>query len=134
MRSRDPIVVARKNPREDLQTVMTRGKELLAKGTSVIIFPQSTRSAQFIPEDFNSLGVKLAKAAGLQVLPVAIKTDFWGNGKFLKDIGPIDRRKPIHMEFGKPFSIEGNGKEEHNRIVDFISAHLREWKVPSESD
>ena len=112
MRARDPIVVKRENPREDFQTVMTRGKELLAGGTSVIIFPQSTRSAEFIPEEFNSLGIKLAKAAGVQVMPVAVKTDFWGNGKYLKDLGAINRSKPIHMVFGQPFSIQGTGKDE----------------------
>jgi len=127
MRSRNPIVVKRENPREDFQTVMTRGRELLAKGTSVIIFPQSTRSAEFIPEEFNSLGIKLAKSAGVQVMPVAVKTDFWENGKYLKDLGAIKRSRPIHMVFGRPFSIQGTGKEEHQKITEFIVAHLREW-------
>jgi 1-acyl-sn-glycerol-3-phosphate acyltransferase len=127
MRSRDPIVVGRRNPREDFQTVMTKGKQLLAGGVSLIIFPQSTRTVEFVPEEFNSLGVKLAKAAGVQVMPVAVKTDFWGNGKYFKDLGPVDRSKPIHMTFGRPFSIHGSGKEDHQRIIDFIVAHLREW-------
>jgi len=127
MRSRDPIVVKRENPREDFQTVMARGKELLAGGTSIIIFPQSTRSAEFIPEEFNSLGIKLAKAAGVQVMPVAVKTDFWGNGKYLKDLGVINRSKPIHMVFGQPFSIQGTGKDEHKQVIDFIISHLQQW-------
>jgi len=127
MRSRDPIVVKRENPREDFQTVMTRGKELLVRGTSIIIFPQSTRSAEFIPVEFNSLGIKLAKAAGVQVVPAAVKTDFWGNGKYLKDLGAINRTKPIHMVFGQPFSVQGTGKDEHKQVIDFIVSHLREW-------
>jgi len=127
MRSRDPIVVGRTNPREDFQTVMTKGQELLNKGTSIIIFPQSTRTVEFIPEEFNSLGIKLARAAGVQVVPVAIKTDFWGNGKYLKDLGPVNRSKPIHMVFGRPFFIQGSGKEEHKQIIDFITGNLRQW-------
>lgn len=127
MRSRDPIVVGRNNPREDFKTVMERGKELLAKGTSVIIFPQSTRTTTFSPEEFNSLGIKLAKVSDVKVIPVAIKTDFWGNGKFLKDLGPINRKKHIHMVFGKPLSIKGSGKEEHKFIIDFIQTNLNEW-------
>ncbi len=128
MRSRDPIVVSRNNPRQDFQTVITKGKELLARGTSIVIFPQSTRTTKFIPEEFNSLGIKLAKAASVQAIPVAIKTDFWGNGKFIKDVGPINREKHIHMFFGPPFLIEGSGKEEHKRIVEFILANLEEWE------
>ena len=127
MRSRDPIVVRRENPREDFQAVMSKGKELLAGGTSVIIFPQSTRAPEFIPSEFNTLGIKLAKAAGVQVVPVALKTDFWRNGKYLKELGPLDRTKPIHFAFGHPFPIIGNGKDEHRRVVDFIVSNLQEW-------
>jgi 1-acyl-sn-glycerol-3-phosphate acyltransferase len=127
MKSRDPVVVTRKDPREDFQTVMNKGKELLSKGTSIIIFPQSTRMAEFDPEGFNSLGVKLAKAAEVHVLPVAIKTDFWENGTFLKDLGPVSRHKPIHMVFGKHMKIMGSGKDEHKQIVEFIVNNLHHW-------
>lgn len=127
MRARHPISVKRQNPREDFQTVMAQGKELLASGTSIIIFPQSTRSAEFITEEFNSLGIKLAKAAGVQVMPVVVQTDFWENGKYLKDLGAINRSRPIHMVFGQTLSIHGTGKEEHQQIIDFIVTHLREW-------
>lgn len=114
MRARNPIVVSRSNSREDFQTVMKRGQELLSEGISIIIFPQSTRTVEFKPKEFNSLGVKLARTAKVQVIPVAIKTDFWGNDKYLKDLGPIDRSKPIHMAFGEPLSIDGSGKRKMN--------------------
>ena len=127
MRSRNPITVGRMNPREDMQTVLTRGTELLSQGISIIVFPQSTRHIEFMPEKFNSLGIKLAKRAGVRALPVAIKTDFWGNGRRLKDFGPLDRSKPIYMLFGEPMEIHGSGKEQHQAIVEFIQSHLREW-------
>ena len=128
IRSRDPIVVSRSNSREDLLTVMNKGQVLLAEGTSIIVFPQSTRRADFSPKDLNSLGVKLASKAKVQVVPIAIKTDFWKNGKYLRDLGPIDRSKPIHIAFGEPISIDGSGKEEHKQVVDFIGSHLDMWK------
>jgi len=128
MRSRNPIVVSRLNSRADFQTVIKRGQELLAEGTSVIIFPQSTRIVEFISKEFNTLGVKLARNAKVQVIPVAIKTDFWGNDKYLKDFGPINRNKPIHMAFGEPLSIEGSGKEENEYIIQYISSHLEKWQ------
>ncbi|MBK9389588.1 MAG: 1-acyl-sn-glycerol-3-phosphate acyltransferase [Bacteroidetes bacterium] len=127
MLSRNPIVVGRSDPRKDLEAVMNGGAELLAKGFSIVIFPQSTRSLEFKPEEFNSIGVKLAKKAGVPVVPVAIKTDFWGNGKLIKELGPLDRKKTIHIKFGEPFSITGNGKEENSRIISFIQSSLAEW-------
>lgn len=134
MRSRDPITVGRQNPREDLQTVMSKGKEILFGGSSLIVFPQTTRTVEFIPREFNSLGIKLAKSAGVKVLPVAIKTDFWKNGRFIKEVGAIDRSKTILMSFGQPLSIQGVGKAEHNMILDFISTNLREWGVCVHTD
>ena len=130
MRSRDPIVLSRSNPREDLQIVMSKGMELLQKGCSLVIFPQSTRKPGFVPAEFNSIGVKLAARAKVPVVPAAIRTDFWKNGSLIKDLGPIRRKIPIHMTFGEPVRVEGNGKDEHARIVEFIEGELGKWKAP----
>jgi 1-acyl-sn-glycerol-3-phosphate acyltransferase len=127
MRSRNPVVVGRTDPRKDFEAVLNGGAELLSKGVSIVIFPQSTRNVEFRPEEFNSLGVKLAKKAGVQVVPVAIKTDFWGNGKWIKELGPIDSKKPIYIKFGEPFHVSGNGKAENQKIIEFIKASLKEW-------
>jgi 1-acyl-sn-glycerol-3-phosphate acyltransferase len=128
MRSRDPIVVGRTDPRKDFEEVMTKGMELLSKGISIVIFPQSTRSVEFKPGEFNSLGVKLAKKAGVNVVPFALKTDFWGQGKIIKELGPLDSKKIIHFKFGESFPITGPGKAENQRIIDFIQKALKEWK------
>jgi 1-acyl-sn-glycerol-3-phosphate acyltransferase len=128
MRSRNPIVVARTDARKDFEKVMTEGPEILSSGISLIIFPQSTRSNVFVASEFNSLGVKLAKKTGVRVVPVALKTDFWGNGKVIKEIGKLDHKKTIHMVFGEPFSITGSGKEENQAIISFIIENLKKWE------
>jgi len=128
MKSRDPIVVGRRDPRKDLETVMNQGMELLSKGISIVIFPQSTRSLTFKPEDFNSLGVKLAKRAGVKIVPIALKTDFWGQGKIIKELGPLDSSKPIYIKFGEPFHVTGSGKDENQRVIDFITSSLEKWE------
>jgi len=127
MRSRDPIIVGRTDPRKDLEAVMTGGLELLSKGISLIIFPQSTRSVDFKAEEFNTLGVKLARKAAVHVVPVALKTDFWGNGKLIRELGPLDSSKTIHFRFGEPFTVTGSGREENQKIIDFIKGSLKEW-------
>lgn len=121
------IGVSRQNPREDLRKVLSEGEAYIKKGYSVVIFPQATRSAIFNPASFNSLGVKLAKRAGVPVVPVALKTDFQGNGRFIKDMGPVDPCKKIFVEFGKPLEVGGNDSETHRIIVEFIVNNLKKW-------
>jgi len=124
MRNRNPIVVGRANPREDLRTVLEEGQNRLNANISVIIFPQTTRSINFDPQTFNSLGVKLAKRGKVPVIPVALKTDAWGNGRKFKDFGKIRPAKLVHISFGDPLLVQGSGKEEHKYVVDFIAKKL----------
>ncbi|MBN1865122.1 MAG: 1-acyl-sn-glycerol-3-phosphate acyltransferase [Victivallales bacterium] len=128
MRTRDPVAVSRRDPKEDFKAVMSQGKEKLGFGTSLVIFPQSTRMQQFSPKNFNTIGIKLAKSTGVPIVPFALKTDFWGKGWLLKDFGPVNRSNQVYIEFGEPFRVAGNGKEEHQRIIDFIKSRLEEWE------
>jgi 1-acyl-sn-glycerol-3-phosphate acyltransferase len=127
MRARNPITVGRTNPRDDLKAVFEGGEERLKAGISIVIFPQTTRTELFDPEQFNTIGIKLAKRAGVPVVPIALKTDAWGNGKRFKDFGEIDPSKKVWFEFGRPLTIAGRGDEEHQLIIDFISRRLKEW-------
>jgi len=120
MRSRDPIVVGRTNPREDLKAVMEGGLKRLNDGTSVLIFPQTTRTTELDPKAFNTIGIKLAKRAGVPVIPFALKTDAWGIGRWIKDFGKIDPSKQVSFWFGNPIAIDGKGKDEHESILQFI--------------
>ncbi|MGO9377754.1 MAG: lysophospholipid acyltransferase family protein [Dissulfurispiraceae bacterium] len=129
MRSRNPITVGRTNPREDLKAVLDGGTEILASGRSLVLFPQTTRAAAFNPKEFNTIGVKLAKRANVPVVPIALKTDAWGNGNMLKDFGKIDPSKKVYFSFGEPMTIKNRGVEEHNAIIAFIEEKLREWET-----
>ena len=72
--------------------------------------------------------MKLAKNASVPVIPLALRTDFLANGKLVKDLGPIRRNCPVWFKFGEPImNVEGNGKAEHNQIVEFITQNLKEW-------
>ena len=128
MQSRNPIVVGRVNPRDDLKTVMTEGVRRLEDGYSIIIFPQHTRAVKFDPEAFNSIAIKLARKAGVKVVPVALLTWAWSQGKIHKDFGPIIPSRPIHFAIGEPLEVTGKGQEEHEQVVAFIQQHLAEWE------
>ena len=123
----NPISVTRSNPREDLKTVFNKGCDLISKGYSIIIFPQTTRSTLFDSTSFNSLGVKLAKRAMVPVVPIALKTDFQCNGRILKDMGMVNPGKMLYFKFGNPISIEGKPQAVHEKVVQFIANNLSEW-------
>ncbi len=122
-----PISVKRENPREDFKTLMEEGPVVLNEGRSIVVFPQATRSAVFKPAQFNTLGAKLAKKAGVPLLPLALKTDFHGLGRIVRDFGPVNHDKPVHFAFGPPIEVSGNGREAHEASVEFIANTFAGW-------
>lgn len=128
LNSMKAIGVSRTNPREDLKKVLTEGKRVLSEGRSMIVFPQSTRTRVFDREQFNSIGVKLAKSAGVPVVPMALKTDFLENGKLIRDLGPLKPEREVYFEFGPAMDIEGNGQAQQQYVEDFIAAAFERWK------
>jgi 1-acyl-sn-glycerol-3-phosphate acyltransferase len=130
MLSREPIVVGRENPREDLKAVLEGGIERLRAGISVVIFPQRTRKVAFDRSEFNTIGVKLARRAGVPVVPLALKTDAWSNGKRLKDFGPFVPGRDVEFAFGKVVDPHIGDRAVHAAVIAFIETHLRQWGVP----
>jgi 1-acyl-sn-glycerol-3-phosphate acyltransferase len=130
--ARDPIAVARVNPREDLKAVISGGVDRLQRGISIVVFPQTTRADVFDPKQFNTIGIKLAVRAGVPVVPVALKTDAWGNGKWIKDLGPIDRSKKVRFAFGPPIEITDRGAQQHREVIAFIESKLKQWESQQE--
>jgi 1-acyl-sn-glycerol-3-phosphate acyltransferase len=127
MRSRNPIAVSRSNPRQDLKTVLEEGSARLRAGVSVIVFPQTTRSHSFDRQQMSSIGVKLAKKAGVPVVPIALKSDCWNNGSLVKDCGRLDPSKTAYFRFGKAITVEGKGDAEQEATCDFIEKALQQW-------
>lgn len=127
MKAVDPITVTRINPREDLKRVLEDGCVKISQGRSIIVFPQTTRKIEFIEAEFNTIGIKLAKRANVPVIPFALKTDAWHNGKLIKDFGPIDSAKKVYFSFGEPIHIESKGDREHKLVVNFISEKIKQF-------
>ena len=128
MQSRNPVAVSRTNARQDFKVVMSEGVERLGSGVSVIVFPQTTRSHLFDPEQMSSIGVKLAKKAGVPVIPVALRTDCWQNGAWIKDFGRLDVSRAAHYSFGAPIPVVGKGDEEQAEVNAFIVSELKRWE------
>ena len=125
LRNLSAIGVTRSNPREDFRIVMEEGAERLARGISVLVFPQSRRNAVFDRSAFNTIAVKLAKRAGVPVIPVALRTDFHGLGAVLKDFGRLDRSKAMHFCLGPPMVVGARDRDAHHEVVAYLEQELR---------
>ncbi len=66
------IVINRASAKEAMQLVHERGKEWLAKGASVAIFPEGTRSKDGEIHNFKAGAFLLAKDAGAPILPIVL--------------------------------------------------------------
>ena len=66
------IVINRASAKEAMQLVHTRGKEWLAKGASVSIFPEGTRSKDGQIHNFKAGAFILAKDAEVPILPIVL--------------------------------------------------------------
>ena len=129
LRALKPIEVNRKDPREDLRQVMEQGVARLKSGRSVLIFPQATRSRELSRSRFNTLAVKLARRGGVPLVPVALRTDFAGVGRMVRDVGPVDPSKPVIFSCGKPIDASDQ-RAAHAECFAFIEKHFREWGLP----
>lgn len=76
-----------------LKQVIARGKQRLAEGYTVVIFPEGTRAAPGLKREYKIGGAWLATAAGVPAVPVALDSgECWGRNAFLKRPGTVTVR------------------------------------------
>ena len=90
------------------------------------------RAAKFDPARFNTIGVKLARKAGVPIVPFALETSAWGVGKWFSDVGRIDPSRRARFAFGEPIEVQGRGTEEQEAIIRFIVEKLAMWSAGRE--
>ena len=62
------------------------------------------------------------------VVPLALVTDAWGNGRWIKEFGKIHIDREVHFAFGEPIAAPGRGSKAHDQVVVFIRRMLAEWE------
>ena len=102
-----PIAIDRGRPRQALKAVQAQGKERLAEGISVIVFPEGTRVDPGEERRFSNGAAELAIKAGVKALPVAHNAgQHWPGRRFLKLPGTID------LVIGPPIDTAGKHARE----------------------
>lgn len=115
------ISIDRKAGKEALRLVAEQGKDRLARGISVIIFPEGTRMAPGEHRPFQVGGAFLATRCGATVVPVAHNAgEVWGKNAFVKQPGTVT------VSIGPAFSTAGMKPQEVNQRVEaWIEAEMR---------
>jgi 1-acyl-sn-glycerol-3-phosphate acyltransferase len=88
-----PIAIDRSRGMAALRAIAKRGRERLAQGFWVVVFPEGTRVAPGASKDYHPGGAWLACASGALVVPVAHNAGlFWPRNAFLKRPGTVTVR------------------------------------------
>ena len=102
-----PIAIDRSNPRAALRGILSQGKQRLAEGNNVLLYPEGTRMAVGETGTYGRSGTAMAIAAQVPLLPIAHNAGTcWPAHKFLKYPGTI------HVVIGKPMpTIDADSKQ-----------------------
>jgi len=101
--------------------VVAQGKELLARGVWIIMFPEGTRIPRGQAGTYKTGGTRLAVATGAPVIPVAVSSaKCWPRKAFIKRPGVVD------VSIGRPIPSAGREPIELMREVEaWIEAEMR---------
>ena len=117
----DMIHIDRSKRAEAWNKVAEQGKRLMANGHWVIMFPEGTRIPRGKQGTYKSGGTRLAVAAGVPVLPIAVTSArCWPRKTFTLRPGIID------VSIGQPIPSSGREPDELMREVErWIEAEMR---------
>lgn len=86
-----PIAINRSAGRRAMSQLVEQGKDRLASGISVVIFPEGTRVPPGEKGRYKIGGAFLAAESGYPVLPITHNTGyFWKKGQFVKNPGTAE--------------------------------------------
>ena len=108
-----PIAIDRGAALDAFEQMLAQGRERLADGCWVVVFPEGTRAPPGARRRFKKGGARLAVHTGRPVVPVAHNAgDCWPRNSFCKFPGTI------RVVIGEPIETAGQSALEVNRIAE----------------
>jgi 1-acyl-sn-glycerol-3-phosphate acyltransferase len=116
-----PIAIDRNDRRRALRQMLDQGRNRLARGYCIVIFPEGTRVAPGARAAFQPGGAWLATKAAARVVPVAHNSgEYWRRNAFLKYPGTIT------VSIGAAIDARDMSADELNRKVeDWIESEMQ---------
>ena len=117
----DMIHIDRSKRAQAFNKVVEQGRQILAHGSWIIMFPEGTRTPRGSQGPYKSGGTRLAVATGTPVVPIAVTSArCWPRKSFRIRPGVVD------ISIGKPIPVEGREADELMREVEgWIEAEMR---------
>ncbi|MGA7817742.1 lysophospholipid acyltransferase family protein, partial [Caballeronia sp.] len=115
------VHIDRRQGKDAFASVARQGRERMAEGAWVIMFPEGTRTPVGKQGKYKSGGARFAVAAGAPVVPVAHNAGHvWPRKSFLKYAGIVT------MSIGRPIDTTGLTADEVNaRVERWIEEEMR---------
>lgn len=108
-----PIAIDRSDGKGAVKQLLKQGRERLAQGFCVVVFPEGTRVPYGKRGRYKIGGALLAASSGAPAVPVAHNAGrLWGRNAFSKHPGLIT------LSIGKPVATQGRKAEEINAEVE----------------
>jgi len=117
-----PIAINRNARSSAVNQVVKQGKERLAAGMGVIVYPEGTRVAAWQTRKYGISGALLAKETGVPVVPIAHNSAYlWPRRS------PLKKKGTIYVVIGKPIDPSGMDPREINeRAQQWVEATIAE--------
>jgi len=117
-----PIAINRSAGHSAVNQVVKQGRERLAAGMGIVVYPEGTRFAPGQTRKYGVSGALLAIEAGAPVVPIAHNSGyFWPRRSLLKRAGTI------YVVIGKPIDPTGlDAREINRRAQEWIEATIAE--------
>jgi 1-acyl-sn-glycerol-3-phosphate acyltransferase len=119
------IAINRKSGHSAVSQVVEQGKQRIAEGDWIMIFPEGTRMLPGQTRRYGVSGTLLAERTGRSIVPVAHNAgDFWPRRGLLKKSGTV------RVVIGRPIPAAGRDVRELNQEVqDWIEATVARLQV-----
>ena len=116
-----PIAIDRTSGRRALRQMLDQGRDRLASGFCIVIFPEGTRVAPGERRDYHPGGAWLAVQTGVPVLPVAHDAGtLWPRNALIKRPGVVT------ISIGTPIAPQGLTPQSLNaRVEEWIEAEMQ---------
>ena len=117
-----PIAINRSAGHSAVNQVVKQGRERLASGMGIVVYPEGTRVLPGQTRKYGISGALLAKEAGVPVVPIA-----HNSGYLWPRRSPLKRKGTIYVVIGKPIDPTGlDAREINARAQEWIEATIAE--------